>query len=59
MATGDILHGDVNGIVIVPEQTLDGLPEAVDEIRVRERRVMDYIKSDKFNLADFKVGKTY
>ncbi len=59
VATGDILHGDVNGIVIVPEETLDGLPKAVEEIRVRERRVMDYIKSDKFNLADFKVGKTY
>jgi 4-hydroxy-4-methyl-2-oxoglutarate aldolase len=57
--TGDILHGDVNGIVIVPQQVLEGLPESVEEIRVRERRVMDYIKSDKFNLADFKVGKTY
>ncbi|TXG78494.1 MAG: RraA family protein [Thermomicrobiales bacterium] len=59
VSTGDILHGDVNGIVIVPRETLDGLPAAVEEIRVRERRVMDYIKSDKFNLADFKVGKTY
>ena len=27
--TGDILHGDANGIVIVPRQVLDGLPEAV------------------------------
>jgi regulator of RNase E activity RraA len=59
VSTGDILHGDVNGIVIVPEATLDGLAAAVDEIRERERRVMDYIKSDRFTLADFKTGKTY
>lgn len=57
--TGDILHGDVNGIVVVPAETLSGLPAAVEEIRVRERAVMDYIKSDRFNLADFKAGKTY
>lgn len=57
--TGDILHGDANGIVIVPRETLDGLPAAVDEIRTRERRVMDYIRSDRFTLADFKTGKTY
>jgi regulator of RNase E activity RraA len=37
--TGDILHGDANGIVIVPDETLNGLPDAVEEIRVRERRV--------------------
>ena len=57
--TGDILHGDVNGIVIVPKETLAGLSAVVEEIRVRERQVMDYIKSDRFDLADFKVGKTY
>lgn len=57
--TGDILHGDRNGIVVVPKETLDGLPAAVEEIHTRERRIMDYIKSDRFDLADFKVGKTY
>ena len=57
--TGDILHGDANGIVIVPPETLDGLRDTVEEIRTRERRVTDYIKSDRFTLADFKTGKTY
>lgn len=57
--TGDILHGDRNGIAVVPKETLDGLPAAVEEIHTRERRIMDYIKSDRFDLADFKVGKTY
>lgn len=57
--TGDILHGDANGIVIVPPDVLDELPTKVEEIRARERRSMDYIKSESFNLADFKSGRGY
>src|SRR5215207_6883606 len=46
--TGDILHGDANGIVIVPREVLDGLPEAVEEVRTRERATMDFINSPEF-----------
>ena len=35
--TGDILHGDVNGIVVIPPQALDGLRAAVETIQDRER----------------------
>src|SRR5215210_4242167 len=48
--TGDILHGDANGIVIVPRQALDGLPEAVEEVRTRERATMDFINSPEFTI---------
>jgi 4-hydroxy-4-methyl-2-oxoglutarate aldolase len=57
--TGDILHGDVNGIVTIPAAVLDGLPAAVAKIRDRERRFMDFIKSDRFNLTDAKAGTGY
>jgi 4-hydroxy-4-methyl-2-oxoglutarate aldolase len=49
--TGDILHGDANGIVLVPRQVLDGLPEAVEEVRTRERATMDFINSPEFTIA--------
>jgi regulator of RNase E activity RraA len=49
--TGDILHGDANGIVIVPRDVLDGLPAAVDEVRQRERATMDFILSPEYSLA--------
>jgi 4-hydroxy-4-methyl-2-oxoglutarate aldolase len=49
--TGDILHGDANGIVIVPRQVLAGLPEAVEEVRTRERATMDFINSPEFAVA--------
>ncbi len=49
--TGDILHGDANGIVIVPPETLDGLPEVVERIRTRERQMMDYVNGAEFTVA--------
>lgn len=49
--TGDILHGDANGVVIVPRQVLEGLPEAVEEVRTRERAMMDFINSTEFTVA--------
>lgn len=57
--TGDILHGDRNGIVIVPPEALDGLKAVVDDIRDRESRLMNFIKSDAFTLADAKAGNGY
>ena len=49
--TGDILHGDANGIVIVPREVLDGLPDAVQEVRSRERATMDFINSPDYTIA--------
>jgi 4-hydroxy-4-methyl-2-oxoglutarate aldolase len=49
--TGDILHGDANGIVIVPREVLDGLPDAVQEVRTRERATMDFINSPEFTVG--------
>jgi regulator of RNase E activity RraA len=57
--TGDILHGDANGIVIVPREVLPGLPEAVREVRERERATMDYIKSAEYSFATAKQRAGY
>ncbi len=57
--TGDILHGDVNGIVVIPAEVLGGLQEAVEKIQDRERKFMTFIKSDRFNLVDAKAGTGY
>ena len=51
IATGDILHGDANGVVIVPREVLNGLPDAVQEVRTRERATMDFIKSPEYTIA--------
>jgi regulator of RNase E activity RraA len=49
--TGDLLHGDANGVVIVPRQVLDGLPDAVQEVRTRERATMDFVNSPDYTIA--------
>jgi regulator of RNase E activity RraA len=49
--TGDILHGDANGIVIVPREVLEGLPEAVEAVRTRERATMDFVNSPEYTIA--------
>ena len=49
--TGDILHGDANGVVIVPRSVLGDLREAVQEVRTRERATMDFINSPEYTIA--------
>jgi 4-hydroxy-4-methyl-2-oxoglutarate aldolase len=52
---GDILHGDENGLIQVPQDTLAGLPEAVDTIRTRERELMDYVRSEAFTIPGLRA----
>jgi regulator of RNase E activity RraA len=57
--TGDILHGDRNGIVIVPDEVLDGLPAAVDRIREREADTMAFVRGADFDYAELKQRSGY
>lgn len=47
---GDLLHGDVNGLVLVPKEGLDKLPAAVESVRSREGELMEFVRSEGFNL---------
>jgi len=53
IATGDILHGDENGLITVPRGYEKEIVAAVDIVRARERRLMDWVRSDEFNLEGF------
>src|SRR5207302_6899130 len=35
--TGDVLHGDENGLIRIPHAALPGLERAVEQVRARER----------------------
>ena len=48
--TGDLLHGDENGVLLVPGGTEEKLSLAVEEVRTRERRLLDWVRSDRFSL---------
>lgn len=47
---GDILHGDLNGLLSVPKAGVDELSRAVDKVRTREKALLEFIHGDKFNL---------
>ena len=48
--SGDLIHGDENGVLLVPSGIEDKLPAAVDAVRSRERRLMDWIRGDNFSV---------
>ncbi len=52
--TGDLLHGDANGIVLVPREVLSGLPDAVNRVREREGELMAFARSEGFTLEGAK-----
>lgn len=57
--TGDLVHGDANGIVLIPWEILAQLPDAVEKVRTAEAADMAYIDSADFSLAGFKDRKGY
>ncbi|MBI4902580.1 MAG: RraA family protein [Acidobacteria bacterium] len=48
--TGDLLHGDENGLALIPEEKRDLIPEMVDKIRTREGKLLEFVRSDAFTL---------
>ena len=59
VTTGDILHGDANGIVVVPDEVLEGLPASVESVREKEAATMEYVRGDSFDYADLKQRSGY
>jgi 4-hydroxy-4-methyl-2-oxoglutarate aldolase len=51
---GDLLHGDENGLMNVPSVALAKLQAAVEQVRARERRLMDFIRSPEFTVDQLK-----
>ncbi|MEJ2009675.1 MAG: RraA family protein [Acidobacteriota bacterium] len=47
----DILHGDQNGLIQIPKEAAEGLKEAVESVRTRERRLMDLAKDPGFTAS--------
>jgi regulator of RNase E activity RraA len=43
--SGDLLHGDENGAIVVPNADIEALQSAVDAVRERERRLIEFVNS--------------
>jgi 4-hydroxy-4-methyl-2-oxoglutarate aldolase len=42
---GDLMHGDVNGILVIPAAIADRVAERADEVRRAERDVLDFVRN--------------
>lgn len=51
---GDILHGDENGLLSVPRNCEKTIFDAVEHVRARERKLMEWVRSEQFNLEGFR-----
>ena len=47
---GELLHGDENGLMTVPDVPQADIEAAVNQVRERERALMDYIRGPEFTL---------
>lgn len=52
---GELLHGDENGLITVPEVEAGRLEQAVEEVRRTERRIMEFVRGDAFSLDGFEA----
>ena len=41
---GDLLHGDVNGVLVIPDAIADRIAEEVERVRQAEREVLEFVR---------------
>jgi len=51
---GDLLHGDANGLLVVPMEIAAQVVERAEKVWERERRIVEYVKSSQFTLEGLK-----
>ncbi len=49
---GDLIHGDENGLVVVPIEIAPQLIERAQAILARERDLVSFVHGDEFSLPD-------
>jgi 4-hydroxy-4-methyl-2-oxoglutarate aldolase len=57
IAPGDLLHGDVNGLLTVPDIDTDRLLAEVQAVRDEERALLDFIRTPGFTLEKLRKRK--
>jgi regulator of RNase E activity RraA len=51
---GDLLHGDANGLLVVPAEIADKVAERAEKVWERETRIVEFVKSGKFTIKELK-----
>jgi 4-hydroxy-4-methyl-2-oxoglutarate aldolase len=51
---GEMIHGDENGLITVPESGRDRLPALVEQILTKERALLDYVRDSNFTASQLR-----
>lgn len=51
---GDLIHGDANGLVIIPDEIADQVPDEVERVRQSEAELIRYVNSAELSLEGLK-----
>jgi regulator of RNase E activity RraA len=52
--SGDLIHADKHGVLVVPNEIAPEVPKAAETIAERERRIMGHCQSPDFSLEELK-----
>lgn len=50
----DLLHGDQNGLIQIPQEATEGLQDAVASVRAKERQIMELTKDPNFTASQLR-----
>jgi len=51
---GDILHGDENGLISIPPVSVEAISAAVDAVRAREGRLLEFVRKGAFPIGELR-----
>ncbi len=51
---GDLLHGDANGLVVIPDACAAQVADEVEKVRAEEQAMIAWINSPEFSLAELR-----
>ena len=54
---GDVVHADMNGVVVFPMDLVDHVIAEAKKVTARESEMMDWVNSDEFSLDKFIEGR--
>jgi regulator of RNase E activity RraA len=57
IAPGDLLHGDVNGLLVVPDAVAADVAAACEAVRAEERALLDLITAPGFSVEKLRQWK--
>jgi 4-hydroxy-4-methyl-2-oxoglutarate aldolase len=52
---GDLVHGDVNGVLVIPDAIADRVAEQAERVRQAERQMLDLIRAPGFSVAKLRA----